>query len=166
LPYRASRYLRAVAQPQPAPWLWSEVDLTRWRRSLAPSAAARGRLSVSVIDLERLSLVSYRALRYLRTNPRIPPNAGRDAPPLGNAPKTSRVLLSSRCQCRMSPSGAINRRMSPSGAAVSSSRSRDRTGRLTRAVSLPIGSSPRGEWWVEEELNLRPHAYQACALTT
>ncbi len=23
-----------------------------------------------------------------------------------------------------------------------------------------------GEWWVEEDLNLRPHAYQACALTT
>ena len=22
------------------------------------------------------------------------------------------------------------------------------------------------EWWAEEELNLRPHAYQACALTT
>ena len=22
------------------------------------------------------------------------------------------------------------------------------------------------EWWVEEDLNLRPHAYQACALTT
>ena len=21
------------------------------------------------------------------------------------------------------------------------------------------------EWWVEEDLNLRPHAYQACALT-
>ena len=24
----------------------------------------------------------------------------------------------------------------------------------------------QGEWWVEEDLNLRPHAYQACALTT
>ena len=24
----------------------------------------------------------------------------------------------------------------------------------------------RQEWWVEEDLNLRPHAYQACALTT
>ena len=23
-----------------------------------------------------------------------------------------------------------------------------------------------GGWWVEEDLNLRPHAYQACALTT
>ena len=22
------------------------------------------------------------------------------------------------------------------------------------------------QWWVEEDLNLRPHAYQACALTT
>ena len=25
---------------------------------------------------------------------------------------------------------------------------------------------PVQEWWVEEDLNLRPHAYQACALTT
>jgi hypothetical protein len=24
----------------------------------------------------------------------------------------------------------------------------------------------RWGWWVEEDLNLRPHAYQACALTT
>jgi hypothetical protein len=22
------------------------------------------------------------------------------------------------------------------------------------------------QWWAEKELNLRPHAYQACALTT
>ena len=27
-------------------------------------------------------------------------------------------------------------------------------------------SQSAGEWWVEEDLNLRPHAYQACALTT
>ena len=26
--------------------------------------------------------------------------------------------------------------------------------------------SRRAQWWVEEDLNLRPHAYQACALTT
>ena len=26
--------------------------------------------------------------------------------------------------------------------------------------------NPKGEWWVEEDLNLRPHAYQACALTS
>jgi hypothetical protein len=26
--------------------------------------------------------------------------------------------------------------------------------------------SCEGIWWVEEDLNLRPHAYQACALTT
>ena len=29
----------------------------------------------------------------------------------------------------------------------------------------PYGHS-RGEWWVEEDLNLRPPAYQAFALTT
>jgi hypothetical protein len=98
--YRASRYLRTHSKPQPAPWLWSEVDLTRW---LAPSAAATitkidAAFSVSVIDLERLSLVSYRASRYLRTDPRTAPNAGRARSPLGTDPKTSRVLLSSRCQ--------------------------------------------------------------------
>ena len=26
--------------------------------------------------------------------------------------------------------------------------------------------SQKAGWWVEEDLNLRPHAYQACALTT
>ena len=29
-----------------------------------------------------------------------------------------------------------------------------------------VTSHPEGMWWVEEDLNLRPHAYQACALTT
>ncbi len=49
--------------------------------------------------------------------------------------------------------------------------SRDRTGDLKLAkLALsqlsygPIGSRQR--WWAEKELNLRPHAYQACALTT
>ena len=26
--------------------------------------------------------------------------------------------------------------------------------------------SGAAQWWAEKELNLRPHAYQACALTT
>ena len=29
-----------------------------------------------------------------------------------------------------------------------------------------IFSELQSGWWVEEDLNLRPHAYQACALTT
>ena len=28
------------------------------------------------------------------------------------------------------------------------------------------GSAGRPEWWAREDLNLRPHAYQACALTS
>ena len=26
-------------------------------------------------------------------------------------------------------------------------------------------AQPYGKWWAREDLNLRPHAYQACALT-
>jgi hypothetical protein len=36
-------------------------------------------------------------------------------------------------------------------------------------IRFAFRSPPRpakAKWWVEEELNLRPHAYQACALTT
>ena len=29
-----------------------------------------------------------------------------------------------------------------------------------------FGKAKKLKWWVEEDLNLRPHAYQACALTT
>ena len=37
-----------------------------------------------------------------------------------------------------------------------------------KAGALPAELTPRSRrmWWVEEDLNLRPHAYQACALTT
>ena len=38
------------------------------------------------------------------------------------------------------------------------------TGRANIASTL--ADTVAGEWWVEEDLNLRPHAYQACALTT
>ena len=48
----------------------------------------------------------------------------------------------------------------------------NRAGSRSGAVR-PDGEAPRrlavrspGRWWVEEDLNLRPHAYQACALTT
>lgn len=42
-------------------------------------------------------------------------------------------------------------------------------GRKTRGRTNQIPDEPQHdqrEWWVEEDLNLRPHAYQACALTT
>jgi hypothetical protein len=78
--------------------------------------------------------------------PRTAPNPGRGAPPLGNAPKTSRVSLSSRCQCRMSPSGPCQYLV------VSLARS-DR--KAHHRVNPPIGScAPRGfaappqiRWW-------------------
>ena len=37
-------------------------------------------------------------------------------------------------------------------------------GALPRAS--PNGENPRRTWWAREDLNLRPHAYQACALTS
>ncbi len=41
-------------------------------------------------------------------------------------------------------------------------------GQASRRDACRSGSiSPtEGNWWVEEDSNLRPHAYQACALTT
>jgi hypothetical protein len=62
LSYRASRYLRTWFNPTRL-LAWTEV-LTRW---LAPPATAEAVISVSVIDLERLSLVSRRASRHSRT---------------------------------------------------------------------------------------------------
>ena len=38
-----------------------------------------------------------------------------------------------------------------------------------KSGALPAELRPQNtkwSWWVEEDLNLRPHAYQACALTT
>ena len=38
---------------------------------------------------------------------------------------------------------------------------------VSTATSPVYGQKTRsGLWWAEEDLNLRPHAYQACALTT
>jgi|SRR5690606_18994908 hypothetical protein len=90
--------------------------------------------------------------------------AGRSKPDLVFSPWRS------RCRSR-----AIARRGGAGGA------SRDRTDDLKLAKlalsQLSYGPKPNGpnvrddhgtsaEWWAEEELNLRPHAYQACALTT
>ena len=36
----------------------------------------------------------------------------------------------------------------------------------SRQVACPALRCRRLRWWAEEELNFRPHAYQACALTT
>ena len=46
--------------------------------------------------------------------------------------------------------------------------SRDRTGdlKLAKLALSQLSYGPQKRWWAEKELNLRPHAYQACALTT
>ncbi len=57
--------------------------------------------------------------------------------------------------------------------------SRDRTDdlKLAKLALSQLSYGPAGacnlakpaqtfQWWAEKELNLRPHAYQACALTT
>jgi hypothetical protein len=139
-------------QPIPKPWTRSLRPGTDPRQEDRPVQQARnapkGRPSSRSVsfDLERL-LFSPRASR---------PSAG--------ARPTWRTPNSVSCFALFTMSDSA------------SPRSRDRTGRLTQ-VSLPIGSGfssglslrclrPRRDWWVGEELNLRPHAYQACALTT
>ncbi len=47
--------------------------------------------------------------------------------------------------------------------------SRDRTDdlKLAKLALSQLSYGPASKaWWAEKELNLRPHAYQACALTT
>ena len=44
--------------------------------------------------------------------------------------------------------------------------SSDWTGKHSQMLADLIVVDVIREWWVEEDLNLRPHAYQACALTT
>ncbi|GBR54755.1 hypothetical protein AA11825_2734 [Acetobacter pomorum DSM 11825] len=36
---------------------------------------------------------------------------------------------------------------------------------LSQLSYAPIGTGSLKWWWAREDLNLRPHAYQACALT-
>ena len=35
-----------------------------------------------------------------------------------------------------------------------------------KALASEIAAVKRKIWWAQEDSNLRPHAYQACALTT
>ena len=37
---------------------------------------------------------------------------------------------------------------------------------FTRGLSLPLASYLLASWWAQVDSNHRPHAYQACALTT
>jgi hypothetical protein len=42
----------------------------------------------------------------------------------------------------------------------------DRTHARMNSMIVLVCMPASWQWWVEEDLNLRPHAYQACALTT
>ena len=44
---------------------------------------------------------------------------------------------------------------------------RDRTDdlKLAKLALSQLSYAPKQIWWAREDLNLRPHAYQACALT-
>ncbi len=104
-----------------------------------PSPEGLRGAAVSVLDLEQ-------------SHPRAggplgPPRPG--PPPTRGAPDGFDVL-SSRCHV------LIGRESAPRGARRSDDGSQ--------------GQQPaqpgQGRWWVEEDSNLRPHAYQACALTT
>jgi hypothetical protein len=37
---------------------------------------------------------------------------------------------------------------------------------LAKQVLSQLSYAPQSRWWAREDLNLRPHAYQACALTS
>ncbi len=38
--------------------------------------------------------------------------------------------------------------------------------RSTGSIALPLQGKPAAKWWARADSNCRPHAYQACALTT
>ena len=102
------------------------------------------------LDLERLSLVV------------LPLALLEDRDPQAARRRTSSVPHSDRTQKRLVFCSLHDVRSRLS-------RSCDQTGRLIRSSEPAnrIDHAPAaGDWWVGEELNLRPHAYQACALTT
>ena len=95
---------------------------------------------------------------------------------------SSRCRNSTRAPCRNGKPAKLHsrKRASPlSGHAMCrdwwSQTGSNRRPPACKAGALPIELWPRvhirwvrhaGEWWAREDLNFRPHAYQACALTT
>jgi len=146
--------------PYPSPTSWSEVFLTRRRRY--PGRHRRRQRSEDRRRLlgqcHRLGKTAFSVLplRCLRTESANRQTFGRDAPPLGSAPKASRVFA----LFTMSIAGC--RHPAPSICLVLRSDRKDHPRWPCQYDRL----GGEADWWVEEELNLRPHAYQACALTT
>ena len=94
-------------------------------------------MSVSVLDLEQ-----YRLRARSRDRPQVLPHAEEPA---------ILMFLSERCQFGLRPS----RRMAEPAS--------DWT---IKPIPDGLDDAVVKGWWVEEDSNLRPHAYQACALTT
>ena len=93
---------------------------------------------VSVLDLETVSFLTLRS----------------DTLHTRKASNDTDVFLSIRCQFR---------------APVILANDRDTRLKIRRSNTHNVLDDViflAGQWWVEEDLNLRPHAYQACALTT
>src|SRR5215213_10085952 len=85
-------------------------------------------------------------------------------------------LLEIECRCAiLAPSTPA--RITPRGNGGGASRDRTDDLKLAKLALSQLSYGPAGRslkllpfaqarWWAEKELNLRPHAYQACALTT
>ena len=123
-------------------------------------------------DLERLSLVSWCASRYLRTLPSHTAKRRTRRSPTRDRPKNVSCFRSLH-DVSILPRSSIGQEGSshdePANRIVDLA-SAYRASRCSRPISLwptrfALLEAER-DWWVEKELNLRPHAYQACALTT
>ena len=117
------------------------------RRQRAQRSRAIRRPSRSVyFDLERLSLPVF-APTTRKGEPLLVHGDGPVRPPLGADAERLVYYSLNDVTCLISRS--------------------DSAGRLATSWAIrSVHLAPSGRWWVEEELNLRPHAYQACALTT
>ncbi len=124
------------------------------------------RLSVSVFLTWKDCPCSPAAMTLRSRSPTCSPRRTRPSPTRDEHKNVSCICSLNDVTGRMSPSG-------PQSLCLilrSDSATHQTMRRAIRSNHAPPGRSsppiPSGKWWVEEELNLRPHAYQACALTT
>ena len=100
-----------------------------------------------------------------RATCRCPPHARRTSPWIAPrpCPRNGHLITTSRCpKNSIQPTPALERARRPaSGVPFRDGRA---TAQATMAAAPPSRSS--GAWWAWADLNGRPHAYQACALTS